>query len=225
MLNSMKTTIFIISLTMLIAYFTATSGITMYVLNNTAPIVSFYIVSFITMIGYLFMLAVQAAVRIIYTNKKLKGTGVIAKLPVKTMRFVDKLVVYSFPVVLTLLPVFRKGVLDEYAIAAVICIIVLIIILEILFYLNRSTMNLYITNMGLAIKGIDLRLDTPLPSNYKNATGFYGFERLQSFMDLNDRLILHQSYDAGIIEIVADRDELNKIKSLLLSKQVVERKR
>ncbi len=222
MSNSMKTLNFIASVFAIFIYFTLTAGITASI--GTGSTLSYYLMNFITLLGFLVMLCSQAVFRILFTRAKLKNLNIISKLTMKPIRFVERLSIYVFPAALTLVPIVRNRSFLESDITTLVSLLIFIIIVEILFYLNRRTMKIYITNNGLVITGIDLRLDTPFPSNHKNPSGYYSFERLQSLIDMNDKLVMYQSYDAGAIEVFADRDELKKLKGLLLSKHVVEKR-
>ncbi len=225
MSNSMKTLLFLISLLVIFTYFTLTSGLSLYIVENTSGISTYYLINFVTLLGFIAMLYTQAIGRIVYTRNALKKLNVISVIPIPTRRVIDRLVVYSFPFVITIMPIITNRAISLSDVTTIVSLLIFIIIVEILFYLNSKTMKLFVTNNGFVIKGIDIRLDTPFPSNYKNPSGYYPFERIISFMDMNDKFVLYHSYDAGFIEVSADREELNKLKGLLISKKVIEKRR
>jgi hypothetical protein len=85
-------------------------------------------------------------------------------------------------------------------------------------------MKAYITSKGIIVRGIDLRLEIPIPSNYHNPSGYYPFNRIITFLDLNDKLLVEQSYDLGNIILKADADTLKQVKAVLIANGIKQKK-
>lgn len=224
MSSSMKTGVFLLSLLAIFIYFTLTSGLSAFINNTFSQQTAYYIINFIVMFGFIAMLFTQAFVRILFVKKKLRNYTILDTIHVNTARLIDRIGVYAFPAIITLLPIYRNKKIYPSDIATLISLLILILLIEFLFYLFGKTMKIYITNNGFAIMGMDLRLDTPLPSSFMNPTGFYSIERLVDFVDMNDTMEISQSYDSGKIIIKSTTDQIKKIKGLLLANKVVQRK-
>jgi hypothetical protein len=136
----------------------------------------------------------------------------------------DRLLVYFLPALGIILPVMQARSLSVITLQSIIFLISLIIIIEILFYVNSKTMKAFITNKGIIIRGIDLRMELPIPSNYHNPSGYYPFNRVITFLDLNDKLLVEQSYDLGNIILKGDAETLKKIKAVLLANDIKQKR-
>lgn len=224
MSNSMKTIVFIISLIAYFIYSTIASGFIRAALlsgNLSFASVTVYLSS---AIGIIVMLYAQAGVKQYYANKHLKSAKVFLKLPLGKFRLADRLLVYILPSLSILIPLAQTRKLSAITPQSVIFVAAVIVIVELLFYINSKSMKAYITDKGIIIKGIDLRLELPFPSNYHNPSGFYPFVRIINFMDLNDRLLIEQSYDMGTITLKADSETLKQVKGVLLANEVKQKK-
>lgn len=222
--NSMKTVVFIISLIAYFIYSTISSGFVraaVYSGNLSYAALVLYLTS---AIGILLILYVQAGVKYYYASRPLKAAKVHATLALEKFRLTDRLVVYLLPALGILIPVAQTRSLTAIKLPSIIFFFTVILIVELLFFINSRTMRAYITNKGIIVRGIDLRLELPLPSNYHNPSGYYPFERIINFMDLNDRLLIEQSYDMGIITLKADRETLTQVKAVLLANKVIQKK-
>jgi hypothetical protein len=175
-------------------------------------------------IGILVVIYTQAAIKYIYASKSLKGATIHLKLPLGKFRLTDRLLVYFLPALGIILPVMQARSLSVITLQSLIFLISLIIIIEILFYVNSKTMKAFITNKGIIIRGIDLRMELPIPSNYHNPSGYYPFNRIITFLDLNDKLLVEQSYDLGNIILKGDAETLKKIKAVLLANDIKQKR-
>jgi hypothetical protein len=172
----------------------------------------------------LLLLYVQAAVKYWLASKSLKDATVHVKLHIGKFRLVDRVLVYFLPALGIIMPVIQTRSFSVITMQSILFLISLIIILEILFYVNSKTMKVYLTNKGLTIRGIDLRLEIPLPSNYRNPSGYFPFNRIITFLDLNDKLLVEQSYDLGNIILQSDAETLKKVKAVFIANGIKQKK-
>lgn len=224
MRNSMKTIVFIISLIAYFIYLSISSAFINAAVNTGNLALAAMAIYISSAIGILVVIYTQAAVKYWYTSKSLKNVTVHVKLPLGKFRLTDRLLVYFLPSLGIIMSVMQARSLSVITLQSMLFLISLIIIIEILFYVNRKTMKAYITNKGIIIRGIDLRLEIPLPSNYHNPSGYYPFNRIITFLDLNDKLLVEQSYDLGNIVLKGDTETLKKIKAVLVANGIKQKR-
>ncbi len=177
------------------------------------------------MISTMLLVLSQCIFRLKYIQKLIKKLGhinVIGEYYISPFRLVDRLIIYIFPAIPVVFPLFRSETLNKYSLWVIALFFIFIIITEILFYFFNKTMKAVITDKGIVVIGYDLRLELPISANYPNPSGFYPFERIEGFRCLKDEIIIYQTYDLGAINIKAPYEEIRKIKALLLSNNVPE---
>ena len=224
MRNSMKTIVFIISLIAYFIYLSISSAFINAAQNTGNLAFATMVIYIFTAIGILVVIYTQAAVKYWYASKSLKNTTIHVKLQLGKFRLTDRILVYFLPALGIIMSVIQNKSLSGINLPSMLFLISLIIIIEILFYVNSKTMKAFITNKGLIIRGIDLRLEIPLPSNYHNPSGYYPFNRIITFLDLNDKLLVEQSYDFGNIVLKSDAETLKKIKAVLIANGIKQKK-
>jgi hypothetical protein len=224
MRNSMKTIVFIISLIAYFIYLSISSAFINAAINTGNLAFAAMVIYISSAIGILVVIYTQAAIKYWYASKSLKNATIHEKLPLGKFRLIDRILVYFLPALGIIMPVIQARSLTVITLQSLVFLISLIIIIEILFYVNSKTMKAFITSKGLIIRGIDLRLEIPLPSNYRNPSGYYPFNRIITFLDLNDKLLVEQSYDFGNIVLKGDADTLKKIKAVLIANGIKQKK-
>jgi hypothetical protein len=224
MRNSMKTIVFIISLIAYFIYLSISSAVINAAINTGNLAFAAMVIYISSAIGILVVIYTQAAIKYWYASKSLKNATIHEKLPLGKFRLIDRILVYFLPALGIIMPVIQARSLTVITLQSLVFLISLIIIIEILFYVNSKTMKAFITSKGLIIRGIDLRLEIPLPSNYRNPSGYYPFNRIITFLDLNDKLLVEQSYDFGNIVLKGDADTLKKIKAVLIANGIKQKK-
>jgi hypothetical protein len=224
MRNSMKTIVFIISLISYFIYLSISSAVINAAINTGNLAFAAMVIYISSAIGILVVIYTQAAIKYWYASKSLKNATIHEKLPLGKFRLIDRILVYFLPALGIIMPVIQARSLTVITLQSLVFLISLIIIIEILFYVNSKTMKAFITSKGLIIRGIDLRLEIPLPSNYRNPSGYYPFNRIITFLDLNDKLLVEQSYDFGNIVLKGDADTLKKIKAVLIANGIKQKK-
>ena len=224
MRNSMKTIVFIISLIAYFIYLSISSAFINAAVNTGNLALAAMVIYISSAIGILVVIYTQAAVKYWYASKALKDATIHVKLPLGKFRLTDRILVYFLPAVGIIMPVIQAKSLSVITLQSIIFLVSLIIIIEILFYVNSKTMRAYITNKGIIIRGIDLRLEIPIPSNYNNPSGYYPSNRIITFLDLNDKLLVEHSYDLGNITLKSDTETLKKIKTVLIANGIKQKK-
>lgn len=224
MSNAMKTLTFIISLIAYFIYLSISSAIINALLasgNIGLAVIAVYISS---ALGIFTVLYTQAGIKYWYASRALKDATVHVTLPLGKYRVTDRLLVYMLPALAVIVPFVQTRSLSAIKLDALLFVAVVIFIIEVLFSINGKTTKAYLTNKGLVIRGIDLRLEIPFPSNYHNPTGHYPFERILYFVDLNDKVIIEQSHDLGVITLTGDSETLKQVKGVLLANKVRQKK-
>ncbi|MDF2530632.1 MAG: hypothetical protein K0Q65_213 [Clostridia bacterium] len=224
MSNSMKTVVFIISLIAYFIYLSISSAFINVAINTGNQAYAALVIFISSGIGILVMLYAQAAVKYWYTGRPLKNAAIHVKLSLGKFRLMDRLLVYFLPALSIIIPVMQARSLAVITWPSILFLVIIIIIVEILFYVNSKTMKAYITSKGIIVRGIDLRLEIPIPSNYHNPSGYYPFNRIITFLDLNDKLLVEQSYDLGNIILKADADTLKQVKAVLIANGIKQKK-
>ena len=224
MSNTMKAIVFIISLIAYFIYLTISSTFVTAALdsgNLTYGVMTLYIYY---AAGILIVLYTQAAVKFWYAGRHLKDAAVYVKVPLEKFRLADRLVVYLLPALAVFVPILQTMSLVPLNWQSLLFLGVLVLFIEFLFYINSKTMKAYITNKGIFIRGIDLRLESPIPFSYNNPSGHFTFDRLITFWDLNDKLMIEHAYDLGNITLIADTDTLKQIKGVLIANGIKQKK-
>lgn len=224
MRNSMKTIVFIISLIAYFIYLSISSAFINAAVNTDNQAFAAMVIYISSAIGILVVIYTQAAVKYWYASKSLKNTTIHVTLPLGKFRLTDRVMVYFLPALGIIMFVIQNKSLSGINLPSMLFLISLIIIIEILFYVNSKTMKAFITNKGIIIRGIDLRLEIPLPSNYHNPSGYFPVNRIITFLDLNDKLMVEQSYDLGNIILKSDAETLKKIKAVLIANGIKQKK-
>lgn len=224
MANSRKTIVFIISLIAYFIYLSISSGFISSLIGATDTLVAVVIVYISSGIGVFVVLYAQAAVKYFYTSRFLRGAKVFVTVPIAKARLFDRLLIYILPMLSIIVPLLQTRSLASITPDSLIFTAAVILIVEMLFILHKNSMKAYVTDKGLFIKGIDLRLELPISSNYSNPSGYFPFERIIHFLDLNDRIQIEQSYDLGVITLKGDPETLKQIKALFLANKVVQKK-
>ncbi|HYE09472.1 MAG TPA: hypothetical protein VEF53_04785 [Patescibacteria group bacterium] len=224
MSNSMKTVVFIISLIAYFIYLSISSAFINAAVNAGNQVYAALVIFISSGVGILVMLYAQAAVKYWYAGRPLKNATIHARLPLGKFRLTDRLLVYFLPALAIIIPVMQTRSLRVITWPLVLFLVMIIIIVEILFYVNSKTMKAYITNKGIIVRGIDLRLEIPIPSNYHNQSGYYPFNRIITFLDLNDKLLVEQSYDLGSIILKGDLETLKQVKAVLTANGIKQKK-
>lgn len=224
MRNSMKTIVFIISLIAYFIYLSISSSFINAAVSTGNLAFAAMVIYISSAVGILVVIYTQAAVKYWHVSKPLKNATVHVKLPLGKFRLADRLLVYFLPALGIIMSVMQARSLSVITLQSMLFMISLIIIIEILFYVNSKTMKAFITNRGIIIRGIDLRLEIPIPSNYHNPSGYYPFNRIITFLDLNDKLLIEQSYDLGNIVLKGDTETLKQIKAVLVANGIKQKK-
>lgn len=217
MSNPMKTITFIISLIAYFIYLSISSIFTNAAVasGNTAYAAAVIYIS--SALGILVILYAQAGFKYWYSSRQLKSAKIFADVPLGKFRFIDRLLVYFLPALSIIFPLMQTKSLSSITLQSLLFLFAIIIIVEFLFLINSKTMKAYITDNGIIIRGFDLRLEIPIPSNYRNPSGYFPFKRIINFLDLNDKLLVEQSYDLGTITLKGNAETLKQIKAALIA--------
>lgn len=224
MTNTVKSLVFIVSLFIFLGLYVLAVDVINLFAGSMTGLTALILTAASLMAAYIIMLYSQALVKRWYIKRQLQDANIILKLAMPPFRFKERLITYIFPVLAVFIPLFRGNALSASSIISVVCLIILIIIVEILFYLNSKTMHAYITNKGIAIMGFDTRFELSFPLNYSNVSGFYSFERLDSFLAFPDRVIVYNLFDSSVMTIMCSSEESRQIKALFIANGVPEKK-
>jgi hypothetical protein len=220
----MKTVVFIISLIAYFIYLSISSVFVNAAIHTGSQGYAALVIFITSALGILVMLYAQAAVKYWYASKHLRDAAIHVKLPLGKFRLTDRILVYFIPALSLIIPIAQTRSLSAITWPLVLFLVIVIILVEILFYINSKTMKAYITNKGIIVRGIDLRLEIPIPSNYHNPSGYFPFKRIITFLDLNDKLMIEHSHDLGSIILKADSDTLKQVKAVLIANGIKQKK-
>jgi len=218
--NTMKSIVFIASLFSFLILIILFNYILTIFFNNYQPPI--YISFIFIALSYISILFVQAYVRKLYVKKKLEGLNIIFEVPAKTIRTLDKVLIYILPGVFVLLPLIYRPVFDVLTQLKLIIFVFLIALIELVLSITKKTMKAVVTDGGIAIAGTDLRLELPINANYTNASGFYPFERLDSYLIVNDEIFIEQSFDLSTIKLKCSLDQIKQLKAILIKNGINE---
>lgn len=224
MSNSMKTVVFIISLIAYFIYLSISSVFINAAINTGSQGYAALVIFVTSALGILVMLYTQAAVKYWYATKPLRNATVHVKLPLGKFRLTDRILVYFIPALSLIIPILQTRSFTTITWPSILFLVIVIVLVEILFFINSKTMKAYITNKGIIVRGIDLRLEIPIPSNYHNPSGYFPFNRIITFLDLNDKLLVEHNHDLGSIVLKADAATLKQVKAVLIANGVKQKK-
>lgn len=220
MKNTMKSLVFIVSFFSFLILISLSNYILYPLFNNFQQVI--YISYVFTALSFIALLFVQAYTRRIYVNKLLRNSNILFKVKCEAARPIDKVLLYVLPAIAVFYPLIAKRVFDTYTIAQLLIFAALIAAIEIILLFTKRTMEASITDRGIAISGIDIRIELPINANYPNASGFYPYERLLSFLFVNNEVFIEQGYDLSVIKFKCSPEEARMLKGLLLKNGVEE---
>lgn len=223
MTNTIKTIIFIVSLFVFIFFFMAINTIIPADILLDSPNAG-VTAAILYAAGYIIVLYAQALMKYLYTRKHMNALNVMKVFPASAFEVRDRLIILVLPLLAVILPIVRSRVFTGESLRNLAYLAVLSVIIEILYRVNKSTLRAYIGDKGVAVNGIDFRLELSIPLSYSNAVGFYPYEKIENFLALHDRVIIYQTYDFGTITIKCSEEDSKQIKGLLLSKKIPERR-
>lgn len=223
MSNTMKTTIFIVSLFTFLFFFILVN----FVIPPRLILESLnaaFIKAIIYITGYIAALYSQALMKYLYTSNAMKKTNIIKVLPVKTNELREKLIPLVLPIIAVIMPMVGKRKVSAENLWSFVYLAALVAIIEILFLVNSKSLRAYVTNKGFAVNGVDFRLELSIPFSYTNAAGWYPFERIENYQTFGNKVFLYHTYDLGVITFECRDEEVRQIKGLLISNGVPERR-
>lgn len=223
MRNTMKTIIFIISLFVFLFF--------LIIVNLLVPIEGLlessdavHKLAALYISGYLIALYTQAIIKFLYTRKHIKTLKILKSFPAYAFDTRDRLLILALPFIAVILPIVSRRSFNADRLWSLFYLLVLVLVIEILYRLNRKTVKVHIGDKGVAVSGIDFRIELSMPLSYRNAVGFYPYEYIDNYLALNDKIIIYQSYDFGTITINCTGEEMKQIIELLVSKKIPVRK-
>ena len=223
MRNTVKTIIFIISLFVFLFFLIFVNliipiGKLLESPNAVHKLAALYIS------GYLIALYTQAIIKFMYSRNNMKTLKILKSFPAYAFEVRDRLLILTLPFIAVILPMVGQRAFTADSIWSLFYLLVLILAIEILYRLNRKTVKVHIGDKGVAVSGIDFRIELSMPLSYRNAVGFYPYEYIDNYLVLNDKIVLYQSYDFGTITIDCTGEDMKQIIGLLVSKNIPVRK-
>lgn len=223
MTNTMKAIAFITSLFVFIFFFIIVNTVvpagTLLESPNAA-----LISALLYMAGFIIVLYTQALVKYLYYRKNTRAFNIMKTFSVATFEVKDRLLILLLPLLAVLLPMLGQKSITADSLRSLLYVAILALIIEILYRLNSITLKAYIGDKGVAVGGIDFRLELPLHISYNNAVGFYPYDRIENYLALSDKVIIYQTYDFSTITINCSEEDVRQIKGLLASKKIPERR-
>jgi hypothetical protein len=174
--------------------------------------------------GFIILLYTQALVRNLYINNKLKKTNLLFALSVNPFRRSDRYVIFVFPIIGIATSIIRNKAFTYSNMASLAVFAAFVIVIEVLFLIHSKSMKIFVTNKGFVIKGLDLRMELPVPTHYQNASGYYPYNKIDAFLMLDGSIQLYHHYDIGIISIPCVGDEAKQIKGLLVANKIPDKR-
>ncbi len=223
MSNTMKSIIFIVSLFTFLLFFILFNTVIAPQMILDSPNAAL-LAALLYFTAYITAMYSQALIKYLYTKNRMKALNIIKVLPSKSSEMRDRLIILTLPIIAIFLPMVRKREVTAEDLWSIASLAVFALIIEGLFLINSRTLKIYVTDKGFAINGIDFRLELSVPFSYTNAVGWYPFERIENYLALNDKVLIYQTYDMGVITLECSEDEVKQIKGLLVSKKIPERR-
>lgn len=174
--------------------------------------------------AFLLALMVQGLLKHLYIVPRMKKSGIILSLPVRTIRFKDRVTAAVLPFFAVFSSWFYAKPTSEQLMPSILVFIGFLVLLEILLRLGEATMKLHFTTSGVAISGYDFRPEYTLPFTADNLPGIYEYDRLVNFVATEDSVLLTQYFDSNRIIVKTNEDNLRKIVGLLMSRNVMPEK-
>jgi len=174
--------------------------------------------------GYIIALYSQALIKYIFVKKQMKSLNISMSFPGASFELRDRLFILLLPLLAVIIPMISQRAVSADSLRSLLYVAVLALIIEVLYLLNKRTVKIHIGDKGIAVSGIDFRIEFSIPLNYKNAVGFYPYDRIDNYLALNDEIIIYHTYDFGPIAIKCTPEEVRQIRGLLVSKRIPEKR-
>lgn len=220
MSNTKKSIVFIISLFTFLIILTVLNPIFIPLIT---PDNLFPVNSYIWIIALFIALLSQAITRKVIIQNDLKKDTILYEYKISPFKITDRIIILIIPFAVTILPILFSNSDFSFNYHQFIAFFIFLGLVELSFFKYKKSMKLVITNNAIAIVGFDLRIELPISANYQNGSGYYGFERIEGYLIINNEIILKQSYDLGNIKFICNNtEEARQIKGLLIKNGVYE---
>ncbi|WP_026476682.1 DUF5673 domain-containing protein [Alkaliphilus transvaalensis] len=171
--------------------------------------------AFLFILSFLAFAVIQAFTRHFLFYKYRKESNAVMSYPIKSFYIGDRLVYYIVPFFIYLLPIFRQSYLTEIVVLRIGLFIITILFFEGLLRYSKSKTTADFLKDGILVRGIDLRLDFPLTGRIINMSGFYPYEKIDSYLIRESSVELKLSSEFGKIELTFPPEDKSEIKDFI----------
>lgn len=132
-------------------------------------------------------------------------------LPLKGFSISDQAIYYIVPLIIYILPLFRRPYVNEIIAIKLIFFIIAMTALWLWLKLSKGLLGCYFLPEGLLITGFDVRLDLPIQPLQQNASGFYPYEKLKEYQLSDQVLIFKLPFDTASLVLSCKDAEISEI--------------
>ncbi|MSS42570.1 hypothetical protein FYJ27_02310 [Anaerosalibacter bizertensis] len=192
--------------------------------NISMPSIKNTILPLLLSLGLLFFAFFQGFLKWKWNNKTLKKNKVLLELQGDSFTNIEKSWIYIFLVLIYFSQLFRDFSLKSITLGRIALFIIFFIIIYFLLKFSEKTMKIVFTKDGVIVNGLDLRIDIPLGQPIHNATGYYPYNSIDSYLPLQDKIELFTEFEQGKIVVKAKGKERSQILYILKQNKVKKRK-
>lgn len=175
-------------------------------------------------IGLLFFMLFQGALKYIWNKKALNNSKTFLEIKISNFTYSEKSWLYILLAIIYFAPFISSHSLKGLSVGKIIPFIIFVIIIYFLLKLSESSMKIIFTTEGIIITGLDLRIDISLGQPLRNATGYYPYTMIDSYLPLENGIELFIQYEQGKVTAITDKDTVNKILGILKTNKIEIRK-
>lgn len=175
-------------------------------------------------IGLLFFMLFQGALKYRWNKKILNNSKIFFEIKSGNFTSLEKSWLYIFLAIIYFAPLIGSRSLKSLSVGKIIPFIIFAIIIHFLLKLSENSMKIVFTTEGIIVTGQDLRIDISLGQPLHNASGYYPYTIIDSYLPLENGIELFLQYEQGKIVTITDKDTLSKILGILKTNKIEIRK-
>jgi len=168
---------------------------------------------------FLTFASLQAITRQVLLYRHSKDHAIMS-FPITFFSAADRSIYYIVPFLVHLLPLFRSGNAREVLFIKIILFTITLSVFYFILEFSKKHTKVYFVKEGLLVKGIDLRLDFPLPAPFVNSTGFYPYSKFEHYLMTDSKVEFQLPAQTGKIAFAFDPDEKENLKQFLMMMNV-----
>ncbi|MBM7614233.1 hypothetical protein [Alkaliphilus hydrothermalis] len=225
MYNTLRTIIFLVSSIIAYLVYPLIQQATYFLVDTTLAgrIAENYLIEIYSGLVLIFIVltfaALQAIIRQVLLYRHSTSNSIMS-FPITFFSATDRSIYYIVPFLAYLLPLFRTVNAREVLLIRIILFAITLSVFYFVLEFSKKHTKVFFVKEGLVVKGIDLRLNLPLPSPFINTTGFYPYTRFEHYSMTDSKVEFQLPAESGRITFEFEPDEKENLKQFLMMMNV-----